>query len=143
MNEEPLNDEEPRGSDGSQQVYPKVRRPFSKLAIELETDDLAQKGVQKMILAEIARLETEVAMLEDYEAKYHDKDKECAVSSVRLKKNTMLEILYTVAIAIGSGLIGWLPSSSTSGGTAAILAMALGLFIFALLAKWKGERNEG
>ena len=143
MSEDPKNPEEPIPSGPEQKDYAKVRRPYSKIATELEPGDLAQAGVQKLILAEIARLETEVVKLSDYADDFFEKDKECAVLRCRLKKNTMLEILYTIAISVGSGLIGWLPSSATTGGICAVLAMALGLLGFALLAKWIGEKHEG
>ena len=143
MSEEPVNAEEPKGSAGELQEYTKFLRPFSKLAVELKPEDLAQKGVQKLILAEVARLENEAASLSDYEMKFHEKDKECAISKVRLQKGTMLEILYTIAIAVGSALIGLVPSISNANSMYALIAMATGLLLFALLAKWKGGKNEG
>ena len=55
MDEEPKNPEEPQVEDEERREYTKVRRPFSKLTTELDPEDLAQKGVQKMILGEVAR----------------------------------------------------------------------------------------
>lgn len=140
MSEEPINPEEPYGGEEERPEYTKVKRPFSKLTTELEPEDLAEKGVQKMILAEVARLEGEVAELKIFERDFHKLDKDCEVLKAKSKKETMLEILYTAAVAIGSALIGWLPSSSTQGGTLGVLFMGIGLFAFALLAKWKGGK---
>lgn len=143
MNEEPKNPEEAKSPPDERQDYAKPQRPYSNLPFNLKPEDLAQEGVQKMLLGEISRLDARVTELSDFERKFHDRDKDCAVFKAKQKRDTMLEILYTVAIAVGAALVGWLPSSSTTGGTIAVLAMAIALFAFALLAKWKGGKNEG
>ncbi len=142
MNEEPLNAEEPKDALGGQMEYHKARRPYSNLPFDLKPSDLSQEGVQKMILGEISRLDSQVVELSEFQGEFHKKDKECDVLKAQRKRNTMLEILYTVAIAVGAALLGWLPASDSTGGTISIIAMAAALFIFALLAKWMGEKNE-
>jgi len=143
MNEEPGNPEEAKSSPDERQDYAKPQRPYSHLPFNLKPEELAQEGVQKMLLGEISRLDARATELSDFERQFHERDKDCAVFQAKQKRATMLEILYTVAIAVGAALLGWLPSSSTTGGTVAVLAMAIALFGFALLAKWKGGKNEG
>jgi membrane protein YdbS with pleckstrin-like domain len=53
------------------------------------------------------------------------------------KQNTLLEILYTIAIAVGAALLGWIPNSASTYGTVVVVVLASVLFIFALFAKWK------
>lgn len=142
MNEEPRDAEEAKAPLGEQQEYSKPERPYSNLPFNLKLEDLSQEGVQKMLLGEISRLDARVIELSDFESRFHENDKDCAVFKAKEQRDTMLEILYTVAIAVGAALLGWLPSSSSAGGTIAIVVMALALFIFALLAKWKGGKNE-
>lgn len=142
MNEEPKEPEEAIPSS-TRQEYPKVQRPYSNLPFNLKPEDLAQEGVQKMLLGEISRLDNRVSELTDFERRFHERDKDCAVFISKAQKATMLEILYTVSIAVGAALIGWLPSSTSTGGTIAVVAMAFALFLFALLAKWKGGQYEG
>ena len=143
MNEEPRDAEEAKAPLGGQQEYSKPERPYSHLPFNLKPKDLCQEGVQKMLLGEISRLDSRVTELAEFESRFHERDKDCAVFRARQQRDTMLEILYTAAIAVGAALLGWLPSSSSGSGAFAILVMALALFSFALLAKWKGGNNEG
>jgi len=143
MNEEPKNPEEAKSPPGERQDYAKPQRPYSHLPFNLKPEELSQEGVQKMLLGEISRLDARVSDLSDFERQFHERDKDCAVFRSRQKRDTMLEILYTVAIAVGAALLGWLPLSSSTGGTVAVITMAITLFVFALLAKWKGGKNEG
>lgn len=139
MTEEIKNLDEPKNPLIARPESKKVSRPFSKIAVELDPDDLNSKGVQKLILSQIEHLEAEVSRLKEFENDFHVKDKECTALQTKQKKDTMLEILYSLAITIGGCLIGWLPSSSNTNATYAILGMAISLLIFAFLAKWKGE----
>lgn len=135
-----LLEQQPRPG-ASSDTYPKSRRPFSKLTTELEPKDLTQEGVQKMILGEIARLETEVSKLQQYEESFHASDKQCAVLNSKLKRDTTLEILYTIAIAVGSALLGLIPSLSNINVTIVLVVLAVALVLFALIAKWKGGKE--
>lgn len=124
------------------QGSPKIRKPYSRLAIELNEDDLESKGVRKLLVAEISRLEAENAELSNFRDEFHTKDKECARFVVRLRKNTMVEILYTLAIAVGSALLGLTQSADNSDTNTILTVFAISLFVFALLAKWKGDKDE-
>jgi hypothetical protein len=117
----------------------KTRRPFGKIQTDLETSDLASKGVHKMLVGEIARLSDEISRLQEIESRFHESDKRCAVLEEGRKQNRMLEILYTVSIAVGAALIGWLPNSTTLRGSIVVTVCAVLLFVFALFAKWKNQ----
>jgi hypothetical protein len=115
----------------------KALRPYSKLPFDLNVDDLASGGVHKMLLGEIERLSEENGRLQALETQFHEKDKRCAVLVAESKQNTLLEILYTIAIAVGAALLGWIPNSASTYGTVVVVVLASVLFIFALFAKWK------
>ncbi len=121
----------------------KIRKPYSKIAIELDEVDLKSKGVQKLLLAEISRLETENAELRSFRVEFHEKDKDCAKFGVKLQKNTMVEILYTVSVAVGAALLGLTSSIKDSSTSTILIVVSISLFIFAILAKWKGGKDEG
>lgn len=71
------------------------RKAFSKLALELTDDELKSTGVQKMLLAEISRLESTVAKSEGFRAKFHEADKDKAVLIEKEKTFIFSEILYS------------------------------------------------
>ncbi|MBU1391146.1 MAG: hypothetical protein KJ856_21305 [Gammaproteobacteria bacterium] len=112
------------------------RKAFSKLATELSDKDLSSSGVQKMLLAEITRLESAVLRAEGFAMKFHNSDKECAV--LREKEKTFLfsEILYSVSLTLGAALIGIAPSISSPNYAPAAVGIIGGLLVIgAVIAK--------
>jgi len=136
--EDPGDPESPAEIQGSE----KVRKSFSKLAVELDEEDLSSKGVQKLLLSEITRLEVENSELQKFRKDFHDRDKDCAKYKVLLRKNTMLEILYSIAITGAAALLGVTFSVSEIWLKITLSVIALSLFTFALLAKWRGAKDE-
>lgn len=141
--EEPLSEAElldnGRGSAGAE-PYPKTRRTFSKLAVELETKDLTQAGVQKMILGEISRLEAEVVQMEEYEDAFHRVDKECAILKARHNRSIANEVLYSAGLSTGSAIMGLLPSVGETFLKVGFGALAIALIALAIIAKWQGSK---
>jgi hypothetical protein len=128
------------GDQGSEVA--KVRRPFSKIAFELDENDLSSKGVQKLLLAEISRLETEVSRLGHIEKKFHECDKELTKLKGKAQKSATLELLYSVSIAIGSVFIGFLPAVADKKILFALGISSTALFALSVFAKWKGGKDE-
>lgn len=121
--------------------YVKQRRPYSRIATELEPEELSQKGVQKMVIAEIARLETENAQLRSFESRYYIAHTSCEVLKAQRAKYTMTEILYTVGIAAGAALLGWLPSLPMDRKSLPVALVAVALLLASVVAKWVGEKR--
>lgn len=90
------------------------RKAFSKLALELTDDELKSTGVQKMLLAEISRLESTVAKSESFRTKFHEADKDKAVLIEKEKTFIFSEILYSVSLTLGALLIGLVPSMTSN-----------------------------
>ncbi len=112
------------------------RKAFSKLATELSDEDLSSPGVQKMLLAEISRLESAALYSEEFKGKFHKADKECAVLKEKEKTFIFSEILYSVSLTLGAALIGIAPSI-TSANYSPVVVGAIGalLVIGAVVAK--------
>lgn len=102
-------DHQPQEPDESGHIK-SPRKAFSKLAVELTDEDLQSQGVQKLLLAEISRLENEALQADSYRAKFNKSDKECAVLKEKGKKVVFSEILYSVSLTLGAALLGLTPS---------------------------------
>lgn len=112
------------------------RKAFSKLAVELTDDELNSSGVQKMLLAEISRLESSVLHSEGFRDKYHAAEKYRAVLEEKGKTFLFSEILYSVSLTIGAVILGLSPSIKTSTVSPVIVgAIGAALIIGAVVAK--------
>ncbi|MEY8238825.1 MAG: hypothetical protein RPT25_00610 [Cycloclasticus sp.] len=130
-------DVEPTSAESNPHIK-SSRRAFSKLATELSDDDLSSPGVQKMLLAEITRLESAALFSEEYKGKFHKADKQCAVLKEKEKTLIFSEVLYSVSLTLGAALIGISPSI-TSGKISSEVIGLIGaiLVIGAIAAKVK------
>ena len=129
-------DVEPTISESDTHTKP-LRRPFSQLATELTDDELGSPGVQKMLLAEISRLEAEMVESEKFKEKFHEADTERAILREKVKPYIYLEILYSIGLTLGSLLIG-LTINSSKGLTIIGALFVLG----AILAKRNTFREK-
>lgn len=126
--------EEPSGEKTSEVVKPKSgRRSFSKLPRELSEKELASPAVQKMLVDEIERLESECDDLSSYRPKFHDADKRAAVMEEKFKGKISIEILHTGCITVGAAALGYAPSI-TVGPTAWMVAIFGVVLVIAGLA---------
>lgn len=129
-------DHQPQEADESRHMKTS-RKAFSKLAFELTDDDLQSKGVQKLLLAEINRLEDAVAYAESYRERFCTSDKECAVLKEKGKQVVFSEILYSVSLTLGAALLGLTPSIKSEGWSSPWVIGTIGgiLIIGAVVAK--------
>ena len=125
-------DVEPSKDDSTSHIK-SSRKSFSKLATELTDDELNFPGVQKMLLAEISRLESTVIYAEKFKEKFYEADKERAILKEKEKIFIFSEILYSVSLTLGAVLLGVAPSLKSSS----LLIGAIGvlLVIGAVVAK--------
>ena len=128
-------DLEPQEDDSREHIKT-ARKAFSKLAVELSDDDLKSQGVQKMLLAEISRLENAALQADSYRDKYNESDKNCAVLKENQKTFVFSEILYSVSLTLGAVLLGLTPSIKTEGVSPVIIGgIGVILIIGAVIAK--------
>ncbi len=97
------------------------RRSFAKLRRELNEDELSSPAVQRLLLDEIERLESENSTLSELASKYYDVDKTVAVLKEKDKQNVAVEMMSSVglalgAVALGSGPSIWSLESSEASG---------------------------
>jgi hypothetical protein len=136
-----MREEEPRESEPTgKAVAPKTRRAFSKLAMELSQEELDSPGVQKLLLAEITRLEQENFRLSGFQDQFHEADKERDMLKERSRKSVFLEILYSLGLTLGAALMGLTPSFNAAGADGWITlvigaVMILGAVIARLVRK--------
>ena len=110
-------DVEPTISNSEGDTHTKsLKKHFAKLATELTDDELSSSGVQKMLLAEIVRLETDISKIETekFREKFHEADRERAILREREKTLIFSEILYSLSLTLGAVLIGLTPSIDSS-----------------------------
>jgi hypothetical protein len=132
-----IEPEEPTDVLPSDTVKPKSgRRSFSKLPRELSEKELASPAVQKMLVDEIERLETECDDLSSYRPKFHDADKRAAILEEKFKGKISIDILQTGCLTVGAAALGYAPSITTGQPSAPMVAIfGVVLVIVGLAAK--------
>lgn len=139
MGVEEAKDVEPKGlkhikiheQKGTQKALENIRR-------DLIQDDLNSSGTQKMILAELERLDEANKDLEEYKEKFYMADKERDVLKERLDSYKASDLLYSASITMSSAIFGI--SFSITENTKWIVAimsgvMFLGIVLHKLLKK--------
>ena len=97
----------PLDQSGSQQVAPSGdRQVFRALRRQLSDEDLAQPGVQKLILHMLEQAEADRDEVESFRQRYHDSDKEVAILKEKGKSATAVDIAYGVGTGAGGAMIG-------------------------------------
>ena len=135
-NEEDVDvDPQPQGEDMSPHLKG-PRKAFSKLAVELTDEDLRSQGVQKLLLAEISRLEASETRAESFRERFNEKDKQCAVLEEKGKTIVFSEVLYSVSLTLGAALLGLTPSIKSEGISPGVIGtIGVLLIIGAIVAK--------
>lgn len=113
------------------------RKCLSNLRREMSDEELASPGVQKMLIDEIERLETEVERFRPFQDKFHDADKNLSSLKEKFRYKRSIEIIHIGCLAGGSILIGVSPSLwqfSYSGKF--LLGVGFIFVIASLIAKW-------
>lgn len=88
----------------AQSIVP--RSPYSRIRREISEEDLASPAVQKILLGEVDKLQSQVCELELIESRFHVTDKKAAVLEEKLKAVNSHEVLYSLCLTIGSAVIG-------------------------------------
>jgi hypothetical protein len=119
---------------GDESVGPVVsttghRQALRDIRRELSAEELANPGVQKLLLDSLDRADDECEVLRAYIPRYHEADKRAAVLEERLWTNKTVEIQFAVGLAIGSAIMGFTPSL-WDGTYKGPLALAIGVVLF-------------
>lgn len=112
------------------------KRPYSKLAVELTDDDLQSPGVQKLLLAEISRLEHHSSNYEFCKDALSIANQKCAVLEEKQRTSVLLEVLYSAGLGVGATLVGLTPSVKESAySPMVVLGLGAVLIVIAVVAK--------
>ena len=123
-------------SNGKSGDLKSPRKPYSKIAVELTDEDLKSPGVQKLLLAEISRLEHHSLKYEFCKDELSSANQKCAVLEEKQKKHTFTEVLYTAGLGVGATMIGLTPSvKESSFPPLVILGLGAVLILVAIAAK--------
>ena len=110
----------PKGEDATEANIAKAeppsapasgRRPsFRDIRRQLNEEELRQPGVQKLLIEDFEKAETECEALRSYIEMYHEKDKEVARLSEKLKTNIAFEIMAGAGLTGGGAIVSLAPS---------------------------------
>jgi hypothetical protein len=129
--QEPIGDQPPLATKGTS-----GRKSFAKLRRELSDDELASPAVQRMLIDEIERLDSERIDLSSFRTKYHDSDKRVGVLEEKFKGKIAIEIIHVACITVGAAALGYAPSIWQNQPTAWMAAIfGLVLVLAGLVAR--------
>jgi hypothetical protein len=105
----PTGVSEPRSTAGTSVPASGRRQAFRDVRRELTDADLASPGVQKMVLDELERAETECEQLRAYIERYHEADKRAAILEEKLRPARAAEVAFGVGVGLGGAIVGLAP----------------------------------
>ncbi len=106
----------------------KGRQAFSRIRRELSEEELATPAVQRMLVAEMERLDEETIDLRDYRERYYVAERGEAILEERLKKNKAADIVFGVTLSVGAAALGYAPAlwnNQPSGAIAIVFGVVL------------------
>lgn len=104
---EPQPDES--GASPVSTPIPKTRQALSRLKRELSEEELGHTGVQKLLIAEVERLDEENRALVSFRDLYHEKALELAGTEAQLKEKRAADIISMGCMALGGVVFGYAP----------------------------------
>lgn len=128
-------EQEPTDADAPDRAEPneprlKGRRSFSRMRRELNDDELAQPAVQKLMMDELDRLESENAQLKTYVEKYHDADKQVSVLREKQHTSRASDLAFGTLLTVGSAAIGYSPTLKAPGSNHDAIVLVFGIILF-------------
>ncbi|KWA42179.1 hypothetical protein WL27_01870 [Burkholderia multivorans] len=114
------------------------KKALSSLKREISDDELASPGVQKMILAELDKLEDDKAELSGFRDRFHETNLALAVAREQLKVRVAADTVFAGALTIGALIAGYATSVLDKPITAAACSISGGAMIaIGIVAKVK------
>ncbi len=93
-------------------ILSKPKRSYQKAHTFLKAEDLATATGVQFLLDKIEELDFQNEELSSFREKFHEKDKEAALSDSKINAATSHEIIFGVCLSMGSIAIGIVPSIS-------------------------------
>ena len=113
------------------------RRSFQNLRRELTDEELSSPAVQRMLLDEIERLDSECGDVRTLREKFHISDKKVGILEERFKTKVAIEIIHVACISLAGAALGYAASNWATQHTVSIIALVFGgvLLVAGLAAK--------
>jgi hypothetical protein len=86
------------------------RQAFRDIRRQLQETELANPGVQRLLLEDLERAEGQCEILQGYVTRYHEADKRAAILDEKLRTQTVIEIFFGVGLGVGCMILGLVPS---------------------------------
>jgi CBS domain-containing protein len=118
-----------RGATPAPTSSPKTHHEFFDVDPLLTKKEASSSGAVKMMLHNIARLETVVDEMKPFREKFHASDKLVGVLEERLKIRVAYEVLSMSMMAAGAALISFATSTWSTQPQAAILTAIGGILV--------------
>lgn len=96
-------------------------------------EDLKEIGVQKMVLDRLDRAESRVTRAESMELDYYATREKLVEAKSELKRLKSLEVLRDAVLAVGSALLGFLPSAWGNWGLTFMVSIGAAVLIGGVL----------
>ena len=129
--------EDPREGSGKghqRQQKERHRQALRGVTRELSDEDFSSPVVQKFLLDEIERLDTENHELNKYREQFYQENKQVAVLKEKIKTNIAFEVISGACLTIGAAAVGYAPAQQDDG---IILVFGLILILGSIAAKMK------
>ncbi|WP_175127813.1 hypothetical protein [Achromobacter piechaudii] len=138
-----LSDVEPEEPSARETAVPvskgtSGRKSFSNLRRELSDEELSSPAIQRMLLDEIERLDSECGDLRVSRENFHRCDKRVGILEERFRTKVSLEIMHVTCFLLSGSAFGYAASNWTSPPTiVSVLALIFGgvLAIAGIVAK--------
>jgi len=113
------------------------RQAFRDIRRQLTDADLVTPGVQKLVLDELERADSECEQLRGYLERYYEAEKRAAILEEKLKPSRAIDLFFGVGVGIGSAIMGLAPTFwSTQPQGLLCLALGAALIIGATIGKF-------
>ncbi|WP_213948808.1 hypothetical protein [Luteibacter sp. dw_328] len=125
------------GSEPENAPVRKAQSALGKIDRSLSQKEWSSPGVQKMLLANLERLEAETQNFAEVRKAFHEVDKKAAVLEEKFKVHTSLEIITMSTLAGGAFFLGFAPSLWPKEPVLCFIVIGVGivLTVAAIIAK--------
>ena len=105
------------------------RNALKDIRRQLTEDELANPGVQKLLIEMLEEADDVRQSLLEFENRFYESDKKAAILSEQLKNNTRIEVFFGVGIGLGCSIIGLTPFFMEINHVHGYITLALGVCI--------------
>ena len=116
-------------------------QPFTKLAREIQQEDLTHPAVARLVLNMLDKAEDECSELRRFRTQLHEEKAQSAVLKEKLKGKTALDIVCAACFGVGGIVVGLSTFFWTVSWEAGLIALCVGVILMggSTIAQVKGN----